>query len=135
MVIAQSAGWKTSGVELSKSVTQFARDERHLDVFTGTVEQAAYPEGYFDAVTLWDVIEHLDDPISTLAEIHRIMAPAGILVVFYAQSGKSPDHRWPNPLQVVPKPMETSYGTLLRYPSQFLFSPTRAHQPLEEKRV
>jgi SAM-dependent methyltransferase len=82
MLLAQSAGWKTSGVELSKSVAQFARDERLLDVFTGTVEQAAYPERYFDAVTLWDVIEHLDDPVSTLAEIHRIMAPGGILVVF-----------------------------------------------------
>ena len=82
MLLAQSAGWKTSGVELSKSVAQFARDERQLDVFTGTVEQAAYPERYFDAVTLWDVIEHLDDPVSTLAEIHRIMAPGGILVVF-----------------------------------------------------
>ena len=82
MLLAQLAGWKTSGVELSKSVAQFARDERHLDVFTGTVEQAAYPERYFDAVTLWDVIEHLDDPVSTMAEIHRIMAPGGILVVF-----------------------------------------------------
>jgi 2-polyprenyl-3-methyl-5-hydroxy-6-metoxy-1,4-benzoquinol methylase len=82
MVLAQSAGWKTSGIELSRSVSEFAREERHLDVFTGTVEQAAYPEGYFDAVTLWDVIEHLDDPVSTMAEIHRIMAPGGILVVF-----------------------------------------------------
>jgi len=31
---------------------------------------------------LWDVIEHLDDPVSTMTEIHRIMAPGGILVVF-----------------------------------------------------
>ena len=82
MVLAQSAGWKTSGVEVSKSAAKFAREERHLDVFTGTLEQAAYPEGYFDAVTLWDVIEHLDDPVSTMAEIHRIMAPGGILLVF-----------------------------------------------------
>jgi len=82
MVLAQTAGWKTLGVELSESVAKFARKERGLDVFTGTVEQAAYPEGYFDAVTLWDVIEHLDDPVSTMAEIHRIMAPGGILIVF-----------------------------------------------------
>ena len=45
------------------------------------------PKGYFDAVTLWDVIEHLDDPISTMAEIHRIMAPGGILVVFTPNQG------------------------------------------------
>ena len=50
MVLAQSAGWKTSGVELNKSAANFAREERPLDVFTGTVEQTAYPERYFDAV-------------------------------------------------------------------------------------
>lgn len=82
MVLAQRAGWNTSGVELSKSPAKFAREERHLDVFSGTVEQAAYPEGYFDAVTLWDVVEHFDDPVSTMAEIYRIMAPGGILLVF-----------------------------------------------------
>lgn len=82
MVLAQRAGWNTSGVELSKSPAKFARAERHLDVFSGTVEQAAYPEGYFDAVTLWDVVEHFDDPVSTMAEIRRIMAPGGILLVF-----------------------------------------------------
>jgi 2-polyprenyl-3-methyl-5-hydroxy-6-metoxy-1,4-benzoquinol methylase len=82
MVLAQRAGWNTSGVELSNSPARFAREERHLDVFSGTVEQAAYPEGYFDAVTLWDVVEHFDDPVSTMAEIHRIMAPGGILLVF-----------------------------------------------------
>jgi 2-polyprenyl-3-methyl-5-hydroxy-6-metoxy-1,4-benzoquinol methylase len=82
MVLAQGEGWDTSGVELSKEPAKFAREERRLDVFNGTVEQAGYPEGYFDAVTLWDVIEHLDDPVSTMAEIHRIMAPGGILLVF-----------------------------------------------------
>jgi 2-polyprenyl-3-methyl-5-hydroxy-6-metoxy-1,4-benzoquinol methylase len=82
MVLAQRTGWGTSGVELSESPAKFAREERHLDVFTGTVEQAAYPEGHFDVITLWDVIEHFDDPVSTLTEIRRIMAPGGILFVF-----------------------------------------------------
>lgn len=82
MLLAQKAGWVSSGVELSKSTATFAREERHLDVFTGTVEQAAYPNGHFDVVTLWDVIEHFDDPISTMAEIRRIMAPGGILLIF-----------------------------------------------------
>jgi 2-polyprenyl-3-methyl-5-hydroxy-6-metoxy-1,4-benzoquinol methylase len=82
MVLAQKSGWDTSGVELSESPAKFAREERHLDVFTGTVEQAAYPEGHFDVITLWDVIEHFDDPVATLAEIRRILAPGGILFVF-----------------------------------------------------
>jgi 2-polyprenyl-3-methyl-5-hydroxy-6-metoxy-1,4-benzoquinol methylase len=82
MLLAQKAGWNVSGVELSNFTAQFAREERRLDVYSGTVEQAAYPEGHFDAVTLWDVIEHFDNPVATLKEIHRIMAPGAILLVF-----------------------------------------------------
>ncbi len=82
MVLAQKAGWNVSGVELSNFTAQFAREERRLDVYSGTVEQAAYPEGHFDAVTIWDVIEHFDNPVATLKEIRRIMAPGAILLVF-----------------------------------------------------
>ena len=82
MVLAQKAGWNVFGVELSDYTAQFAREERGLDVYNGTVEQAAYPQGHFDAVTLWDVIEHFDNPVATLKEIHRIMAPGAILIVF-----------------------------------------------------
>jgi SAM-dependent methyltransferase len=82
MEAAQTCGWEVSGVELSKSTSAFARTERHLDVRTGTLEEAAYPDEFFNAVTLWDVIEHLDNPASTLKEIHRILTKNGILLVF-----------------------------------------------------
>ena len=82
MVLAEKAGWNVSGVELSNSTAQFAREERRLDVYTGTVEQAVYPDEHFDAVTLWDVVEHFDNPVGSLKEIHRIMAPGAILIVF-----------------------------------------------------
>jgi len=80
--LAAQRGWQAQGVELSKVTADFAREERGLDVFTGTVEEASFPDAYFHAITLWDVIEHFDDPVATLAELHRILAPSGILFVF-----------------------------------------------------
>jgi 2-polyprenyl-3-methyl-5-hydroxy-6-metoxy-1,4-benzoquinol methylase len=82
MLLAQKEGWNVSGVELNNSTAKFAQEERGLHVYNGTVEKAAYPEGHFDAVTLWDVIEHFDNPVASLKEIHRIMAPGAILLVF-----------------------------------------------------
>jgi SAM-dependent methyltransferase len=80
--LARERGWDAEGVELSTVTAEFARRERGLRVFDGTVEQAAFPDDRFQAVTLWDVVEHFDDPVATLSEINRILAPGGILFVF-----------------------------------------------------
>ncbi len=39
------------------------------------------PDGHYDAITLWYVIEHLSDPRSTIRECHRALRPGGILVL------------------------------------------------------
>jgi 2-polyprenyl-3-methyl-5-hydroxy-6-metoxy-1,4-benzoquinol methylase len=80
--LANRRGWAAQGVEFSRITADFARGERSLTVFTGTVEEASFPDDHFQAVTLWDVIEHFDDPVGTMREIDRILAPEGILLVF-----------------------------------------------------
>lgn len=73
--------WNVCGVELSEDAAQLARQEFGLDVFTGTLEQAAYPDKHFDVVTMWDVLEHLHDPLGSLLEVRRILDTDGILLV------------------------------------------------------
>jgi SAM-dependent methyltransferase len=79
--VARHPAWEAFGVEINETAAQRARDGFGLSVFTGTLEQAAYPGEYFDAVTLWDVFEHLHDPKGTLDEIGRILKPDGLLVI------------------------------------------------------
>ena len=45
------------------------------------MEQARYPDDYFDTVNMHEVIEHLSDPKRTLLEIYRIMKSGGILII------------------------------------------------------
>ncbi len=40
-----------------------------------------FPEHYFDAVSLWYVVEHLLSPRETIREIRRILKPGGILLL------------------------------------------------------
>lgn len=80
--LARERGWRVSGVELSRKAADYSERERGLDVFRGILEEAALPGERFDVVTLWDVVEHLDDPVRTLAEVHRVLAPGGTLVLF-----------------------------------------------------
>ena len=74
-------GWRTFGVEPNHYAANLARQKYGLDVFIGTLEQAAYQSGFFDVITLWDVFEHLHDPVGTLNEIHRILKTKGIVIV------------------------------------------------------
>ena len=80
--MARDDGWQAEGVEISAKATRYARSERDLEIFLGTLEEARYPDGRFDAITLWDVIEHLDDPLAMLRELDRILAPGGTIMLF-----------------------------------------------------
>ncbi len=78
--LAREEGWQTSGIEPSDSAAQIARN-KNLDVKTGILLPETFPSGYFDAITLWDVIEHLPDPKATLGIVHDLLKPGGVLAI------------------------------------------------------
>jgi SAM-dependent methyltransferase len=47
----------------------------------GSLEQAGFPDGSFDIVTLFHVMEHVTNPRVVLAEVSRILKPDGALVL------------------------------------------------------
>jgi len=72
--------WQVQGIEVNQEMATFAREKLGLDVQAGTLEGAHLPASSFDVVTMWDVLEHLPDPLGSLREIHRILKPAGVLI-------------------------------------------------------
>ena len=80
--LAAEHGWEPLGVELSAKACEYAARERRLDVFHGTLQAAELPSGSVNAATLWDVIEHLDRPLDTIRELHRVLVPGGVLMLF-----------------------------------------------------
>ncbi len=77
--IAGEMGYEAEGLELDDINVKYAKEKRNLNAHMITLEQMNYPEGSFDVVTLWDVLEHLSQPMQTLREISRVMRPGGIL--------------------------------------------------------
>lgn len=57
--------------------------EHGLDLVTtqGDAEELPYPEGRFDLVVGHAFLHHLPDPAAALAEMHRVLAPGGTLVI------------------------------------------------------
>jgi 2-polyprenyl-3-methyl-5-hydroxy-6-metoxy-1,4-benzoquinol methylase len=79
--MSKRKGWQLHGVEINPQAALVAIECYHLEIFTGVLEQAGYPNQYFDVITLWEVLEHLHDPNAALSEIRRILKPDGILVI------------------------------------------------------
>ena len=78
---ARELGFTVQGVELSEDACRMARETFGLTVFPGDVIEAHFQDGSFDVVFMGDVLEHLPDPVSTLREVHRILAAGGLLVL------------------------------------------------------
>jgi SAM-dependent methyltransferase len=68
-------------LDIGCSTGEFLDAMRRLNVFSGTLTEAHYPDAFFDVVTLWNVFEHLHQPRATLIEIARITRPDGLLVM------------------------------------------------------
>jgi len=68
------------GVEPAPSAAASAR-AKGLDVVTGTLDSAGFEPDSFDAVTLFEVIEHLQDPLSLARDVFRVLRPGGIWLI------------------------------------------------------
>lgn len=76
---AAAFGFTAEGVEPAPHIAEAARAAGR-NVKTGLLQDLRYPDAHFDAVTLFEVIEHLAQPLPLLAEIRRILKPGGVLL-------------------------------------------------------
>ena len=68
-------------------------------MMVGTLEASELQDGSFDVVTMWDVIEHVTNPLETLHAAWRVLRPGGYLVVhtmdLASPFAKLMGRRWP----------------------------------------
>jgi SAM-dependent methyltransferase len=74
----RARGWEVHGLEPDPAAVAAAR-AAGLDVRPGTLADADWPAGWFRALTLSSVIEHVHDPRAALAESFRRLEPGGTI--------------------------------------------------------
>jgi SAM-dependent methyltransferase len=80
LTAAKEYGWQAQSVDVGHRLSSFARS-KGLDVFTGSLSEAHFPDDYFDAVFVWLCFEMIPDPWAELREIHRILSDGGWLFI------------------------------------------------------
>lgn len=117
-------GARCAGIELDeKSLARAAvRAEEHgveIDLRSGIAEALPWPDASFDLVILDNVLEHVTDRPKTLDEIHRVLAPGGLLYMvtpkpFSAYSLWNDPHYDLAGLVLMPRRMQIWYFEKLR---------------------
>ena len=87
VAMRQAGDWEVYGVEPREAAAKEARAVSGAEVRVGTIGQAQWPSEHFDVVTLWDVLEHVPDPMATLRETHRVLRPGGIVLARVPNGG------------------------------------------------
>jgi 2-polyprenyl-6-hydroxyphenyl methylase/3-demethylubiquinone-9 3-methyltransferase len=77
---AARAGYTAEGVEPAPDIAAAAR-ESGLNVRSGFLQDQRYPDAGFDGASLFEVVEHLRDPLPLMREIRRILKPGAVLLV------------------------------------------------------
>jgi 2-polyprenyl-3-methyl-5-hydroxy-6-metoxy-1,4-benzoquinol methylase len=77
----QSRSWSVQGTEADPNAAKAVTENHGFPVDVGTLEELAYPDSSWDAVTARHVIEHIRDPKAFMRECWRILKPGGRLVI------------------------------------------------------
>lgn len=67
------------GVEPDKGMAIAARNHLGIEVHNGYLEDLPSESGLFGLVVLWDVLEHLANPVQVMHLIHERLEPDGII--------------------------------------------------------
>ena len=98
-VVARRKGWDAYGIDISAYAARAANRRTNGRCFCATPYTAPFQGATFDAVTLFDCIEHVDAPVAFLNACAGLLKPGGLLLVETPNVGggmsRVMGRRWP----------------------------------------
>jgi len=73
-------GWQVIGSERTIQSAYFASHKLEIPIFVGGIE-CIHPAPLFNLVFLFQVLEHLDDPVGSLKQLSGFLKPNGKLII------------------------------------------------------
>lgn len=79
--LKQRSDWKVVGIDINPETVEYIRAYLGIEAHVGDLRSLCLQASMFDAVTLWDSLEHMPQPAGLLEETWRILKPAGWLLI------------------------------------------------------
>ncbi len=77
---AKKLGWEAHGTEYSDEATEICKS-KNIEVKCGALNDLSYPENFFDVVTSFEVIEHINNPVETVSAMRKVVRKGGLVYV------------------------------------------------------
>lgn len=98
LVEARKRGWDVYGIDPSVWACKVAKKANKLEIFNGSIESYKKSLPTFDAITILDVLEHVENPKTIINKTYKLLRKGGILCVVTPNYGsitaKILEKRW-----------------------------------------
>jgi len=78
---AKRLGWSSKGVEPSEKMARIGIRELGVDIEPGFFQPGMYPDSSFDLITIWDTLEHMQNPLAVLSGCRRMCKADGLIAL------------------------------------------------------
>jgi 2-polyprenyl-3-methyl-5-hydroxy-6-metoxy-1,4-benzoquinol methylase len=75
--VEENSEWKAEGLEIGKSIVEFANNVLKVKVHHGTLDSLEGKENHYDHIRMNNVIEHVQDPVVFLNKTNEILKTGG----------------------------------------------------------
>jgi 2-polyprenyl-3-methyl-5-hydroxy-6-metoxy-1,4-benzoquinol methylase len=78
---AHKRGWQVEGLDVSGFAVDYVKRCLGLDARQGTLSELDFQPESYDAIAMWDVIEHVPDPKAYFRKAAELLHPGGVLAL------------------------------------------------------
>lgn len=76
------SNWQLYGTEVNEFLAKKAQKNlKKTTLIISRLEEAGLPKNYFDTITFWHVLEHINNPEVVLRETQKLLKPNGIVIM------------------------------------------------------
>jgi 2-polyprenyl-3-methyl-5-hydroxy-6-metoxy-1,4-benzoquinol methylase len=95
--LCNRVGLAARGVEPNKGYCTFSQREYGIDVQQGFFQDVEIPTDTLDCITMFHVLEHLEQPVQAIEQLAQLLRPGGLMVIEVPNvdyQGWAPSSRW-----------------------------------------